>query len=270
MLSLTLKSIRANKARFFLTGVAVILGVAFMAGHARPDRHHQEAYDDVAGQRLQVHRRRRAFRPPVDGTTTARTRGTDRRLRSLDRSAQSTACSGRGPAARHRASSSATTASSSTPTATGDPDRAWRGRTTPALNPMELVAGHAPAAADEVVIDRASADKGHFAVGETVQRRQPGRLAAVPARRRRDLRRRRRRRRRPGGGVHARDTAATVLGTPGRYTPIQVVAAPGVSQAARRPTLRDRARTIPTSRSITGAAGDRRGPQGDRARRCSS
>src|SRR5881275_2827959 len=32
MLSLTLKSIRANKVRFFLTGVAVILGVAFMSG----------------------------------------------------------------------------------------------------------------------------------------------------------------------------------------------------------------------------------------------
>src|SRR3954449_5204776 len=32
MFTLTVKSIRANKARFFLTGLAVLLGVAFMAG----------------------------------------------------------------------------------------------------------------------------------------------------------------------------------------------------------------------------------------------
>ncbi|MDQ1384497.1 MAG: putative transport system permease protein, partial [Actinomycetota bacterium] len=32
MFSLTIKSIRANPARFLLTGVAIILGVAFMAG----------------------------------------------------------------------------------------------------------------------------------------------------------------------------------------------------------------------------------------------
>jgi putative ABC transport system permease protein len=32
MFSLTLKSIRANKVRFVLTGLAVLLGVAFMAG----------------------------------------------------------------------------------------------------------------------------------------------------------------------------------------------------------------------------------------------
>ena len=32
MFSLTINSIRAKKVRFLLTGVAVILGVAFMAG----------------------------------------------------------------------------------------------------------------------------------------------------------------------------------------------------------------------------------------------
>src|SRR5205814_3661460 len=37
-----------------------------------------------------------------------------------------------------------------------------------ALNPFRLVAGHPPSAPDDVVIDRASADKGHFHVGDTI------------------------------------------------------------------------------------------------------
>ena len=37
----------------------------------------------------------------------------------------------------------------------------------PQLNPFQLVAGHAPRAPDEVVIDRKSAQDGHLAVGET-------------------------------------------------------------------------------------------------------
>src|SRR5262245_42086150 len=36
----------------------------------------------------------------------------------------------------------------------------------PRLNPYRLAEGRAPAADDEVVIDRASADKGHLAVGD--------------------------------------------------------------------------------------------------------
>ena len=43
---------------------------------------------------------------------------------------------------------------------------AWQSN--PELNPMEIVSGHAPRAPDEIVIDRASMRKGHFAVGETV------------------------------------------------------------------------------------------------------
>src|SRR4029078_11705579 len=48
MFSLTFKSIRANKARFFLTSVAVILGVAFMAGTLVLTDTIKKTYDDVA------------------------------------------------------------------------------------------------------------------------------------------------------------------------------------------------------------------------------
>ena len=48
MLSLTFKSVRANKARFFLTGIAVLLGVAFMAGTFVLTDTIKKSYDDVS------------------------------------------------------------------------------------------------------------------------------------------------------------------------------------------------------------------------------
>src|SRR6478672_9589347 len=47
MFSLTLKSVRANKARFLLTSVAVILGVAFMAGTLVLTDTIKKSYDDI-------------------------------------------------------------------------------------------------------------------------------------------------------------------------------------------------------------------------------
>ena len=95
---------------------------------------------------------------------------------------------------------------------------------------MEIVSGHAPRGPTDVVIDRASQRKGHFTVGEKVHVvSQVGSreytLSGVVT---------------YGGAdsaagaqvvAFAPATAATVLGTPGRYDAIQVVAAPGVSQS---------------------------------------
>ena len=119
---------------------------------------------------------------------------------------------------------------------------------------MEIVSGHAPRAPDEVVIDRASQRKGHFTLGETVHV-----LSQVGSReytlvRCRDLRRRRQRRRRPGRWRSRRETAAKVLGTPGRYDAIQVVAAARrVAEHGRRRTSAPRCTTRSTE-AITGAA----------------
>ncbi len=48
MFALVLNSIRANKTRFFLTGVAVMLGVAFMTGTLVLTDTIKKSYDDVA------------------------------------------------------------------------------------------------------------------------------------------------------------------------------------------------------------------------------
>ena len=48
MFTLTINSIRAKKVRFLLTGVAVILGVAFMAGTLVLTDTIKQSYDNVA------------------------------------------------------------------------------------------------------------------------------------------------------------------------------------------------------------------------------
>ena len=52
MSSLTIKSIRANKARFLLTGVAVLLGVAFMAGTFVLTDSIKRSYDGISATAL--------------------------------------------------------------------------------------------------------------------------------------------------------------------------------------------------------------------------
>ena len=61
MFRLTLKTIRAKKSRFFLTGVAVILGVAFMAGTLVLTDTIKKIVQRPRRQRVRGHRRRRAL-----------------------------------------------------------------------------------------------------------------------------------------------------------------------------------------------------------------
>jgi putative ABC transport system permease protein len=252
MFSLTFKSVRANKARFFLTGIAVLLGVAFMAGTFVLTDTIKKSYNDVSANVY---------------------RSTD----AVVRSAQATESSQQG-AAQTRGTISASTLATvravngvqvAEPQQLGiavvvghdgrllDANRnrsipialAWQD--TPALNPMELVSGHAPRAPDEIVIDRASANKGHLTAGETVNvvsqaGSQPYRIAGVATYGGADSA--------AGAQVIAftQDTASVVIGTPGRFSAIQVVAAPGVSQqqlaSNLRATLND-----PAIEVITGA-----------------
>jgi putative ABC transport system permease protein len=116
---------------------------------------------------------------------------------------------------------------------------------------MRLVSGHGPRAPDEIVIDRASAKKGHLGVGDTVQVVSPAgsqqyRIAGVAA---------------YGGAdndagaqvvAFTQETASRVIGTPGRYSAIEVVAAPGYSQQQVATNLRA-ALHEPGTQVITGA-----------------
>jgi putative ABC transport system permease protein len=237
MFSLTLKSIRANTARFLLTSLAVLLGVAFMAGTLVLTDTIKKSYDEVTAN---VYRSTdalvRSARVTDGGDQGVQTRGT------ISASTLETVRAVRGVQAAepqqvgvavvvgHDGALLDTNRNRAVPLAL-----AWQDER--ALNPMELVSGHAPRAPDDIVIDRASADTGHFAVGETVHVISPVgsreyRIAGIAT---------------YGGADSAAgaqvvaftpETAAQVIGTPGRYSAIQVVAAPGVSQAQLAADLR--------------------------------
>jgi putative ABC transport system permease protein len=123
--------------------------------------------------------------------------------------------------------------------------------TVPALNPFHLVAGHAPQAPDQVVIDKHSATVGHLAVGDSTTV-----LANGPPQRVRIA------------GIAGFGTADTLAGTsvvqfttpaaqrlvavPGKFTSISFVAAPGVSQQQLVANLQ---RVLPPgTEAVTGAA----------------
>ena len=258
MFSLTIKSIRANKARFLLTGIAVLLGVAFMAGTFVLTDTIKKSYDDISAN---VYRSTDAVVRSAQATDSADQGGAETRgtisASALDDGPRGERCAGgRAPAARHRRRRRPRR-----PLARRQPEpvrarspSAWQDA--PALNPMELVSGHAPRAPDEIVIDRASANKGHFAIGETVHvvsqaGSQPYRIAGVAT---------------YGGADSAAgaqvvaftpETASAVIGTPGRFRAIQVVAAPGFSQQQVASNLRA-ALNDPDDRGHHRRAGDRR------------
>ena len=189
MLSLTIKSISANKVRFLLTGVAVMLGVAFMAGTLVLTDTIKQSYDNIATnvykhtdavvRSAQRHRenKKEDVRGTIDASTLAA--GPHRARREGGRAAAGR----RGSRRRTRRR-----AARRQPQPVR-PDRAgWQNdaRAQPDGDRLRSRARRA----DEIVIDRASADKGNFVVGEKVHVVEPARLARVPARRRRDVRRR--------------------------------------------------------------------------------
>src|SRR6478735_1029099 len=253
MFRLTLQTIRAGKARFFLTAVAVILGVAFMAGTLVLTDTINKAYDGIAGTTfastdvvVQSHTSveagngqgtERGTIPAsvvdvvrhVDGVTaaegvvngTARLVGRDGKL--VDDNMQQTPPIG----------------------------MAWPA--TDGLNPLHLVAGHAPATAGEVVIDRASADDGRFAPGDTVRVvTESGSaqftVAGVATYGSDDDA--------GGAGVVAFTpaTATRVLGEPGRVDSVRAVGTAGVTQSELAARVRAAVQSDASVEVITGKA----------------
>jgi putative ABC transport system permease protein len=238
MIALTFKSIRANKARFVLTGVAVLLGVAFMAGTFVLTDTIKRSYDGIAldvydGTDAVVRSARAAEgagqgASEVRGTIAAATLEQVRGLAGVQ-------------AAEAQQLGIAVVVGRDGRLLDSNPQRSiplaigWQDHD--AINPMELVDGTAPIAADEIVIDRASARAGDFAVGDAVSVVTPAgalpfRIVGVATYGGADSA--------AGAQVVAfqEDTAATILGTPGRFHAVQVVAAPGVSEAALVAELR--------------------------------
>src|SRR5262245_48732874 len=264
MFSLTLKSVRANKARFLLTSVAVILGVAFMAGTLVLTDTIKKSYDDVAVNvykhtdavvRSASHLQGNNDKTEVRGTIDAKLLGVVRGVKGVK-------------AAEPQQVGIAVVTAKDGKLLDANPERgvpvALGWQNSPALNPMELVSGHAPRAPDDVVVDRASFRKGHFALGETVGVvSQAGshlyHLVGVVTYRGADCA--------AGAPVVTFSSAPAprVFGTPGRYNAIQVVAAPGFSQrqivaninaAVHNPKVETITGAAPTkeTRDATGAA----------------
>src|SRR4051812_18899985 len=252
MFTLTVKSIRANKARFLLTGLAVLLGVAFMAGTFVLTDTIKRSYDGVSanvyrGTDAVVRSSRATVSPDQGGPTTRGTvsAATLDAVRAVP-GVQSAEAQQLGIAVVVGRDGRLLDA---------NPNRsiplalAWQ--ETPELNPMTIVDGRAPSADDEIVIDRDSATTGHLHVGDRVHVvSQVGsreyRIAGVAT---------------YGGAASAAGaqvvaftpkTAAEVIGTPGRYNAIQVVAAPGTSETKLVAGLRT-ALHEPDVEVITGA-----------------
>jgi putative ABC transport system permease protein len=250
MLSLTLKSIRANKVRFALTGVAVMLGVAFMSGTFVLTDTIKQSYNNVTtnvykstdavvrSARHETNSDDQDVRGTISASMLARVQSV-KGVQAAEAQQLGTAV-----IVGHNGALLDANRNRATPIAL-----AWQN--TPALNPMTLVSGHAPRAPDEIVIDRASQQKGHFVLGEQVHvvsqvGSQLYRIAGVATYGGTDSA--------AGAQVVAFTpaTAARVIGTPGRYTAIEVVAAPGVSQAQVAANIRA-ALHDPTLDVITGA-----------------
>ena len=112
--------------------------------------------------------------------------------------------------------------------ANGAPTLGGNWSTVQALNPFHLVAGHAPQAPGQVVIDKQSATTGHLAVGDTTTVLANGppqrvRVVGIVGFGNADS---------PGGAsivLFTTPTAQRLVAAPGKFNQISFVAAPGVS-----------------------------------------
>ncbi len=230
MFRLTLETIRARKARFMLTAVAVVLGVAFMAGTLVLTDTISKAYDGIAATEFastdvvvqspsSVENEARATER---GTVPASTVDAVRRVDGVT-------------AAEGIVGGTARLVGRDGKLVDGSMEQAppigmvWPA--SPDLNPLRLVAGHGPQSADEIVIDRASASDGGFAPGDDVRVvTESGSaqytVAGVATYGSDDDA--------GGAGVVAFTpaTAASVLGEPGRIDSVRAVGAAGVTQSA--------------------------------------
>ena len=260
MWRVTLKGVVAHRLRYALTALAVLLGVAFIAGtFVLTDTMNSTfngLYDQVYQGTAAVVRATQPFNPGTNFTnerqlidaslasTVAKVPGVQAVALSIGGYAQLVARDGK-PIG---------TASNGPPTL----GVAWTD--VAALNQLRLLpGGHPPRTSSQVVIDKHSADVGHFTVGDKVvvltqQRPATYTITGIATWGSADS---------PlGATITAFDpvTAARVLGQPGKVDAINVEAAPGVSQSALVSRLQAAIRT-PGVEVVTGQAVTAEGEQ---------
>jgi putative ABC transport system permease protein len=227
MFRTTLKELSARKLRLLTTSIAVLLGVAFMAGTLVLTDTIGKTFDDLfadvnSGTDAFV-RGEAAFEAEEMGGQRAR----------LDASLADTIAAVDGVAVAEPSIQAYAQIVDKDGEPMGDPEMGaptfganWLADDD--LNPFELASGRAPEAADEVVIDRGSAKAAGYAVGDrasvvTQTGEQPVTIVGVATFGGADS---------PGGASFALftlDAAQTYLTAPGKVDAIKVVAEEGVS-----------------------------------------
>jgi putative ABC transport system permease protein len=230
MFQTTLKSLVARKLRLVMTSLAVLLGVAFMAGTLVLTDTIGATFDDLfadAYAGVDAHVRAEsdvvsAFGQPQRGR--------------VDEALVATVAEVDGVAAAEGLVEGYAQVVDLDGDPIGTPAAGTFGGIWPAtdaLNPFELTDGRPPAAAGEVVVDRASADSAGFRIGDrTTVLTQTGahevtivgimRFGEVDS---------------PGGAAYTmftKDEAQALIAAPGRFDSIELVAEPGVDQEALR------------------------------------
>jgi putative ABC transport system permease protein len=251
MFKIVLQGLLARKLRLVTTALAVILGVAFTTGTLVLTDTMKNIFDNLSAGVYQgtdaLVRAKAVFNGPND-------MGEQRPM--VDASLV--------PALSHVPGVAAAQGSvlgyarligkDGTPIGTsgnGPPTLGGNWGTVPALNPFHLVAGHAPQAPDQVVIDKQSASLGHLAVGDTTTVLANGpplrvRIAGIAGFGTADNL--------AGASVVLFTTpvAQRLVAAPGKFTSIGFAAGPGVSQQQLASNL---SRVLPPgTEAVTGAA----------------
>jgi putative ABC transport system permease protein len=246
MLKTIISGLVARKLRLFATALAVLLGVAFMAGTFVLTDTIQKTFHDLFGS-VYVH-----TDAVVRGQVALKSSGLEAQRPRVDATLVRAVTGVPGVRAAEGNVFDYAQLVNEQGKAVGKAESAYglNWNQVGALNPFTLVAGRAPQADDEVVINKAGADQGNFAVGDSATvlvHAGPQRLRIVGvvkfgtadsiA---------------SGNGVLFTQAAAQrLMAEPGRFDDISVVADQGVSQEQ----LRDRlAVALPGADVVTGKA----------------
>jgi putative ABC transport system permease protein len=231
MLRTALQGLIAHRFRLFATALAVTLGVAFTAGTFVLTDTVTKTFDgifgDIYGGTDAVVRGAAQFEGPQQMGGVQRPR-VDASLLTSIRGVDGVAAADGDVMGYARLVDKAGKAMGNP--ANGAPTIGYGWSSIPELNPMELVSGSAPRAADDVVIDVKSSKDGDLKVGDvtTVLVQGPPRqvrIAGIATFGGADS---------PGGATvvaFRQDVAQQVIAAPGKYDSISVVADKGVSQA---------------------------------------
>lgn len=229
MLRTALKDVSQRKLRLLATGIAVILGVAFVAGTFVLTDTVGRSFDDLFASVNRgtdavvrsAHKQNGQFgngtqRPQIPESLVSKVAavpgvahavgGTEGYAQLIDKSGDAIGNPNQGP-----------------------PTQGTTWTTVKSLNPFHVVDGHPPRGDHQVVLDKGSADKGHFHVGDKISLLTlKGRIHVVVAGIAKfgtaDS---------PGGAsisLFAPAAAQKLLGAPGQVDNIRVAAKPGVSQ----------------------------------------